>query len=105
METFIPLIFCTVANPKFGMLRVACVNCTFSDSFSNEIAHDLRYFVPAEENEKLEKLAAKLAKDVKCNFYVRHKTMMIPPSILQEHNIKFARVFCREIPIIFLNIH
>lgn len=51
-----------------------------------------RYFVPSEENIKLEKLSQKLSRNMECDFYLRHKTMMIPPEILAKNKIKFHRV-------------
>lgn len=53
----------------------------------------LRYFVPESENKKLENVVNKLGKlKYNCSFYIRHKCILIPPSVLQEHGIKFARV-------------
>lgn len=52
------------------------------------------YSVPKSEHEKLEKLAKKLARKLKdkCNLYLRHKCLLIPPSLLKKHKILFTRV-------------
>lgn len=51
-----------------------------------------RYFVPESENTKLEKLIETLHEKEQCCFEIRHKYFLIPPSVLREHNIQFARV-------------
>lgn len=51
-----------------------------------------RYFVPSEHNLKLESLVAKITKTIDCDLYIRHKNLMIPPSVLRKNDIKFARV-------------
>lgn len=52
-----------------------------------------RIFVPETENDRLEQLVKKMhGPDVRCELPIRHKTTLIPPSILKENNIKFARV-------------
>lgn len=51
-----------------------------------------RYIIPLEDSAKLEALAAKIAIEMDCDFYLRHKTIMIPPSILHKNGINFARV-------------
>lgn len=48
--------------------------------------------MPLEENKKLEALAEKIAGKIDCDLYIRHKNMMIPPSVLAKNHIKFARV-------------
>lgn len=50
------------------------------------------YFVPADQIEKFERLAKKLAQNMDCDLFIRHKTMMIPPAVLKKHKIKFHRV-------------
>lgn len=52
------------------------------------------YFVPSSENVKLEKLGNIFGKAVEttCKHFLRHKTLMIPPSILRQNGIKFGRV-------------
>lgn len=54
----------------------------------------LRYFIPAEYNDALENLVERLCKDKykDCSMYIRHKSILIPPSVLEENNIKFTRV-------------
>lgn len=60
-----------------------------------------RYLVPASQNDRLEKLAAKISKNVNCDKHIRHKTTMIPPWILKKHDIQFARVFSHKIHIFY----
>lgn len=55
-------------------------------------AEKLWYIIPKEENYKLENFCKKVSKNFDCTFYLRHKTLMIPPSILKKNGIKFARV-------------
>lgn len=52
------------------------------------------YGSPDTEREKLQLLAQKIAKslNIHCSQYIRHKRIMIPPSVLQRHKIKFTRV-------------
>lgn len=52
----------------------------------------LWYVVPGDEGKKLERLVAECTSDEKCELPIRHKQIMIPPSTLRKHNIKFARV-------------
>lgn len=70
------------------------VSCKSSKKFKNCINHSIisRYIIPKEENIKLERLAKKMARKIKCDKYIRHKTLMIPPAILKKNNIKFGRV-------------
>lgn len=65
-------------------------------------APKLWYFIPKEENKKLERFVKKITKNINCDFYIRHKTIMIPPSVLHKNNIKFARVRLTLLLIIFL---
>lgn len=56
-----------------------------------------RYFIPESENKKLEMLANSLAQSryqitKTCGLFVRHKTLLIPPSLLRKNGIEFARV-------------
>lgn len=55
------------------------------------------YFIPASENEKIEKLANDFGKKVHttCNNFIRHKSLLIPPTVLRKNNIKFGRVVQR----------
>lgn len=52
------------------------------------------YIIPGSQREKLETLVNRLAKDsnITCNNFIRHKSLMIPPSVLKENNIQFSRV-------------
>lgn len=61
-------------------------------TFSMFSCRYFRILIPPEENAKLERLSKKLSKSKACDFYIRHKTMLIPPSLLEKHKIKFARV-------------
>lgn len=50
------------------------------------------YHIPTEFNEKLEELSVKLSKKMKCDKFIRHKSMMIPPSVLEKNQIPFGWV-------------
>lgn len=50
------------------------------------------YMIPLEDSDKLEKLAAQMSIEMNCDFYVRHKNITIPPSILHKNGINFTRV-------------
>lgn len=54
------------------------------------------YGIPLSEHDKLHELAQKLCLSLEesagCDLYIRHKTLMIPPSLLKEHGIRFTRV-------------
>lgn len=71
-----------------------------SDLCSINYMHDGKpkvwYGIPFSEHDKLHRLAEKLfsslAESAGCNFYIRHKTLMIPPSLLQANGIRFTRV-------------
>lgn len=52
-----------------------------------------RYFVSGKHLPKLEQLIQQMAKETGCPKYIRHKGMMIPPSLLKKHGIDFARVW------------
>lgn len=49
------------------------------------------YVIPRSEGKKLEKLVRKYTLG-KCDLFIRHKQIMVPPTVLKKHNIKFARV-------------
>lgn len=51
-------------------------------------------FVPNEEGKKLEHLVQELVSSspIECDFYLRHKTLLIKPSMLVKHNISYAKV-------------
>lgn len=51
----------------------------------------LWYFVSGVMGAKLEQLSKKLTSEM-CQLFIRHKKLMIPPSLLQKHGIRFARV-------------
>lgn len=48
------------------------------------------YIVPGKEGKKLEKLIERIYTD--CPLSIRHKTTMVPPSILKKNGIKFSRI-------------
>lgn len=52
------------------------------------------YGSPDTERQKLQRLIQEIAKRLKidCTQYVRHKRVMIPPSVLRAHDIRFTRV-------------
>lgn len=62
-----------------------------SINFNHSGTPKMWYIKPKEERQKLEKFCKKITKKVNCDFYLRHKTIMIPPSVLQKNNIKFCK--------------
>lgn len=63
------------------------------------------YFVRFEDNKKLETLSAKISKNMGCDKYIRHKTLLIPPSVLVRHKIKFCRVSFNRLDFSILFFH
>lgn len=63
------------------------------------------YAIPSSQRKEMEKLANELGNsdNVNCDNFIRHKTLMIPPSTLKKYGIKFSRVeqHKNEIIIIF----
>lgn len=49
------------------------------------------YVVPAAEGWKLVQLVRRYTSEY-CSLFIRHKSIMIPPSMLKKRGIKFARV-------------
>lgn len=51
------------------------------------------YVVPGEYGSKLEELVKSCTpSEERCSLFIRHKRTMIPPSVLEKNEIKFARV-------------
>lgn len=50
------------------------------------------YSVPHSEAHKLEAFSKNATRTFKCNFLLRHKNILIPPSVLKANGIKFGRV-------------
>lgn len=51
------------------------------------------YGVGSANGQKLEKLVQKhTPKDINCAFIIRHKSVLIPPILLEENNIEFSKV-------------
>lgn len=52
------------------------------------------YIIPIAENDKLEKLAREFGKVISttCKNFIRHKSLMIAPTVLKKYGIKFSRV-------------
>lgn len=50
------------------------------------------YSVPHSEGAKLEEFSMNATKMYDCNFLLRHKVVLIPPSVLKKNGIKFGRV-------------
>lgn len=75
-----------------------CIHVEDSDLNSINYLHKgkqkIWYSSPPSEHEKLEELAKKVAAFLgeKCEFYLRHKSLLFPPSMMKEHGIKFTRV-------------
>lgn len=53
------------------------------------------YGSPDSERDKLQRLIQEIANElnIDCSQYARHKRIIIPPSVLQAHGIKFTRVW------------
>lgn len=51
------------------------------------------YIVPGEEEKKLAHLLQELFPECDCDHYLRHKNVMVPPSVLRENGIRFGKVF------------
>lgn len=66
----------------------------FSINYLHKGGNKIWYVVPAEEGKKLEELANTLLPPEKtgCSLAIRHKKLMITPSMLAKHGIRFARV-------------
>ena len=54
----------------------------------------LRYAIPPEHGERLERLAKALFPDSfeECPSFLRHKMSIISPSVLKQHSIPFGKV-------------
>lgn len=50
------------------------------------------YIIPHSEAGKFESFSKKATKTSECNFLLRHKIVLIPPSVLKMNDIKFGRV-------------
>lgn len=61
-----------------------------SVNYNHEGEDKFWYAIPNSEGSKLVELVQSVTDS--CNLYIRHKTVMIPPSVLELHNIKFARI-------------
>lgn len=52
-----------------------------------------RYIIHKDDSSKFENLVQKIVgRKRKCRLYIRHKTFMVSPSVLDEHEIRFTRV-------------
>lgn len=52
-----------------------------------------RYIIHKDDSYKFETLTRKIVgRKRKCRLYIRHKTLMIPPSVLEDNGIRFTRV-------------
>lgn len=75
-----------------------CFHTEDSDLCSINYQHEgkpkIWYGVPDSEREKLHLLIKEIVSklNVECSQYVRHKRIMIPPSVLRQRGIKFTRV-------------
>lgn len=63
----------------------------YSVNYNHSGAAKIWYIIPGEEGEKLEKLIFNQTSHI-CKLYIRHKSILVPPSVLKEHGIKFARI-------------
>lgn len=50
------------------------------------------YIVPGEEEKKLAHLVQEKFPESDCDLYIRHKNVMVPPSVLRENGIRFGKV-------------
>lgn len=54
----------------------------------------LWYAIPSSNSEKLEKLVKLYTpKSIACDFIIRHKNVLIPPTVLEAKNIQFSKVY------------
>lgn len=89
MGTWVPLTFYIEESQNFGKFS------PFTDLRKikkNICIVLLRYFIHNDDRAEFEKLTKRLCKKIKCSFYLRHKTLLIPPSVLKKNKIRFARV-------------
>lgn len=81
-----PYIYVGMANTTFGFhLEDGDLS---SISYLHSGKPKIWYIVPGEEANKLTQLVQKLFIDTGCDFYIRHKNVMIPPSVLEQNNIR-----------------
>lgn len=50
------------------------------------------YGVPRKEASKLESLSKEATNQYMCKLLIRHKLLLIPPSVLKQNGIKFGKV-------------
>lgn len=50
------------------------------------------YIVPGEEEKKLAHLVQEKFPEYDCDLYLRHKNVMVPPSVLRANGIRFGKV-------------
>lgn len=65
-----------------------------SINYLHEGAAKVWYYIPFSEHTKLEKLAVKFGEAVAttCDNFLRHETLMIPPTVLRRNGIRFSWV-------------
>lgn len=70
-----------------------------SINFLHRGAWKMWYSIPKTEKDKLEALVKKLAAElgISCTEYLRHKTLLITPTMLHENDIRFTRVSFNEL--------
>lgn len=80
----------TGSAPKFWWVQL----WQFITSYITiEFIQKFRYIIHKNDSSKFEDLVRRiLGKKKLCDFYIRHKTLMIPPSVLKKNGIKFTRV-------------
>lgn len=85
-----PYTYFGMANTMFGYHLEDGDLCSISYLHSGK--PKVWYVVPDEDGDKLAQLVQVLIKNTGCNLYIRHKNVMISPSVLAANNIRFARV-------------
>lgn len=50
------------------------------------------YIVPGDEVKKLERLVQEIFPESGCDLYLRHKKVLVPPSVLRANGIRFGKV-------------
>ncbi|XP_055312027.1 probable lysine-specific demethylase 4A [Sitodiplosis mosellana] len=76
----------------------SCFGAHIEDGNLNSInilhrgAPKLWYFIRQDQNKKFEQLTKKMSKNIDCDLYVRHKTILPSPSVLDAQKIGFSRV-------------
>lgn len=84
----VPFLYVGMANTVFGFhLEDGDLS---SISYLHSGKPKIWYVVP--DSERLTKLVQTMFPSVDCNLFIRHKNVLIPPSVLVANGISFSRV-------------